>query len=104
MDRLLSRYRRTTALVGTVLILGVVTLNAHEALPEHHHRHGETTICIAALSIAVLAAMGWRTKRSVGLNTRLGVTVVRRVDRRLAVERPSVLARAGPPGPAVLRL
>ena len=105
IDRFLSRYRRTTALVGVLLVLGVAALNAHEALPEHHHRHGETTMCIAALSIAVVAALGCQTKRSVGPTTRLdGGTDIRRIVSRLAVQGPSAVARAGPPAPAVLRL
>jgi hypothetical protein len=42
-------------LAGIVLTLGVVALDAHAALPEHHHQHGTETLCIAALAIAVVA-------------------------------------------------
>jgi hypothetical protein len=104
IERFLSRHRRATALVGVLLVLGTAALNTHEALPEHHHQVGEATVCIAALSIAVLAALGWGTRRSTGAVTcRIGMAVVR-LERGHVTAIPAAIARAGPPGPAVLRL
>jgi hypothetical protein len=104
INRVVSRHRRITALVGVIVVLGVVALNAHAALPEHHDEHGKVTVCIAALSIAVLAALGCHTKRSVGLRMRLTCTPLLRVMSGFAVDAPCALARAGPSGLAVLRL
>jgi hypothetical protein len=105
IDRFLSRHRRTTAAVGVLIVLGVAALNTHEALPEHHHQHGEATMCLASLSIAVLATMGLLQAKHVATpTTRLGETAVRRSEIRLAVATPSAAARAGPCAPTVLRL
>jgi hypothetical protein len=104
VNRVLTRYRRITALVGVIVVFGVVALNAHAALPEHHHDHGKATMCVAALSIAVLAALGCCAKRLLGLRMRPSWTPVLRAASSLTVNVPWVHARAGPPAPAVLRL
>lgn len=105
IDRLLARHRRTTAVVGVLIVLGVAALNTHEALPEHHHGHGEATMCIAALSIAVLAAIGLlEATRLTGPTTRLVAAAGRQIESRYAAESPSPAARAGPSGLTVLRL
>jgi hypothetical protein len=103
IDRFLSSHRRPTALVGVILVLGVVVLNAHEALPEHHHDHGESTMCVAALSIAVLAAFGWRPKRAAVAGAPMACVVLPRVPSRPSAPRIWGHARAGPRVPAVLR-
>jgi hypothetical protein len=103
IDRLLLRHRRATAVAGVVLILGVVALNAHAALPAHHDRHGDATICIAGLSIAVLAALGWRRRPVAGPARRIDFAPRTLVRCRFLAEPPLALARAGPPGPVVLR-
>jgi hypothetical protein len=61
-NRLLRRRRRYTALVGVVLVLGVVALDAHAALPDHHHVRGEATLCVAALAVATLVAASLRPR------------------------------------------
>jgi hypothetical protein len=104
VNRVVSRHRRITALVGVIVVFGVVALNAHAALPEHHHDHGKVTMCIAALSIAVLAALGCCAKRSLGLGIRLSWAPLLRVVMSVTVDVAWVLARAGPSAPAVLRL
>jgi hypothetical protein len=104
VNRVLTRHRRITALVGVIVVFGVVALNAHAALPEHHHDHGKTSMCVAALSIAVLAALGCCAKRAVGLGVRLSWTPVPRAVSSLTVNVPWVHARAGPPAPVILRL
>jgi len=86
-----------------ILVLGVVALNAHEALPEHHHHDGETTVCVAALSIAVLAAFGWRPKRPSAPGARVACTLLPWVARRPSTPPVWGNARAGPARPAVLR-
>jgi peptidoglycan/LPS O-acetylase OafA/YrhL len=104
INRFLSRHRRAVALVGVLMVVGVVALNAHAALPEHHDDHGEgATMCVAALSIAVLAALGWRAKRVDGPVARLVQTPLVRITGRFPVEPPETAARAGPMWTAVLR-
>jgi hypothetical protein len=104
INRVVSRHRRATALVGVMVVLGVAALNAHAALPEHHHVHGVMTLCVASLSIAVLAALGLKTKRSAGPTIRLGRTAVVQIPDGPEAESVSAMARAGPSGPVVLRL
>lgn len=106
IDRALVRHRRATALLGTLVVLGVAALNVHSVLPEHHHVHGEETVCIAALAVAGLAALGWRRRCEPRLPVRIAATLVR-FARGVDVPRTSrldVSARAGPAGLAVLRL
>jgi hypothetical protein len=96
-SQILHRHRRATALAGILIVLGVVALNAHAALPEHHEQRGVATICIASLSIAVLAAALTGTVQR-------GLHVVR-LPRLVLLPRPRSLprppvrpaARAGPP-------
>jgi hypothetical protein len=97
------RLRRLLAATGIVLTLGVVVLDAHAALPEHHHAHGTETICVSSLAIAALfgvAALLRRRDFSVPWFARPGV---RRMPRRPFFPTPSVTTRAGPPRLAVLR-
>jgi hypothetical protein len=104
INHFVSRHRRITALAGVIVVFGVAALNAHAALPEHHDDHGKATMCIAALSIAVLAAVGFCTKRSFGLRVRVGWTPLLRALSSVTVDVSRVRARAGPPAPTVLRL
>jgi hypothetical protein len=104
IHRLLRRHRRATALLGILIVLGVAALNVHAALPEHHDAHGVATVCVAALSLAVMAAIAWRTKRSPGLSIVRCFATLLRTPGRLVADGPRPVARAGPPGPAVLRL
>jgi hypothetical protein len=103
IDRLIGRHRRGFALLGMIVVLGVAALNVHEALPEHHEAHGSATMCVAAMSIAVLAAFAWRTRRSPAPMP--GIVLAPRVQMPslVAVGCPLPAARAGPPGPVVLR-
>lgn len=91
-----------TALIGVVVVLGVVGLNAHALLPEHHY--ATETICVCALSIATLVGLGWGLVRSLGALFPLRRTRAIRVKARVAP--PGALAgiaRAGPLGSVVLR-
>jgi hypothetical protein len=97
------RLRMSVAVVGVVLMLGVVVLDAHADLPEHHHHHGVETVCVAALAIATLAAMRWGARAPLRW-VRVYRTVRRLLARRAPTRRTAwVPARAGPPGPVVLR-
>ena len=105
VNRIVSRHRRIAALAGVLVVLGVAALNAHAALPEHHDDHGKATMCIAALSIAVLAAVGFCAKRSFGLRMHRSWTpLLLRALSSVTVDVARVRARAGPPAPTVLRL
>ena len=104
INRVLSRHRRTTALVGAIVVLGVGALDAHAALPEHHHEHGKVTVCIAALAIAGLAALGW-CKQGTPQAPRLAqVAPLLQAASSLATDTPRTSARAGPSRLTVLRL
>jgi hypothetical protein len=95
-----------TALAGVLLILGVVALNAHAALPQHHHEHGVATMCLASASVAVLAGGLLLAARRpaaalpVLLLPRSWPLAVR-FSAPLAAPVPS--CRAGPIGPFLLR-
>lgn len=105
IERLLSRHRSFTALSGVLLVLGVAALNAHEALPQHHHHRGETTVCSAALSIAVLAGVAWLARRAAGVTRSVDMVGSRRSGcRRVLQSLSTATARAGPQAPVVLRL
>jgi hypothetical protein len=103
VNRFLTRHRRTTALLGAVIVLGVVGLNAHAALPEHHDEPGHVTMCAAALSIAILAAVALVTKCLPAPRKALRLVQRPRVKSRIAVRTASSNARAGPAVPVVLR-
>jgi hypothetical protein len=101
--RLLSSHRRVTALVGLVLVLGVVALNAHAALPDHHGHDGDATVCIAALSIAVLATLAWGAKRADAPAARPMRVPIVWCEHSVSADSPAPSARAGPSGRVVLR-
>lgn len=103
LRRAIARHRTLAALLGVVLVLGVAALNVHAALPEHHDAHGLTTVCVAALSIAVLAACSWGATRP--LRTAFVPRLLDTVPwpAPLAAPAPRAAARAGPPGAIVLR-
>jgi len=104
IDRFLLRHRRATALIGVLVVLGVAALNVHAALPEHHDDHGDrATMCVATLSIAVLAALGWRPKRGNGPVACIKGTPLVQIAGRPSVDPPQPAARAGPLWTAVLR-
>jgi hypothetical protein len=104
IQRLLRRHRRVSALIGILVVLGVAALNVHAALPEHHDEHGVATVCVAGLSIAVVAAIAWSTKRLFDLSSVRRFTPLLCTPGRLVADSPRAAARAGPPGLAVLRL
>ncbi len=104
IHRLLRRHRRFSALLGIVIVLGVAALNVHAALPEHHDQNGVATVCLAALSIAVAAAVAWSTKRLFAASIPRRFTPLPPAPGRLLADGPRANARDGPPGPAVLRL
>jgi hypothetical protein len=104
INRVLSRHRRVAALIGVVVVLGVGALDAHAALPEHHHEHGNATVCIAALAIAGLAALGWCKQGTPSTTTRPGCALLSQAASNFAIDTPGISARAGPLGLAVLRL
>jgi hypothetical protein len=94
--RLLERHRRLTAVLGVVVVLGVAALNVHAALPEHHHDHGGATVCVAALSIAVLAAAAGLLLRARARLARLPrLDDARRYD-GVVRRAPRATSRAGP--------
>jgi hypothetical protein len=100
---LLRRHRRLTALVGTILVLSVVGLDAHAALPAHHGVHDAATVCIAGLAIATLAAVGSLAKQ---VSTTAGPLLgPRRTGpfRDAITPAPRPRSRAGPPGSLPLR-
>lgn len=103
INRALTRYRRTAVLVGALVFPGVVALDAHAALPEHHHARGEVTICIAALAIASLAPLGWRRQPTPRPTTRTLAAALPQTARAPVVGAQRISARAGPSGLAVLR-
>ena len=104
-NRFVSRHRRFTALLGVLVVLGVAALNVHAALPEHHGGDGDATMCMATLSIAVLAAVGWARRRLVeSPSAPIFTPLFLPCEGLLRADRPLPLARAGPPGAAVLRL
>ena len=100
---MLYHHRRVTALAGLMLVLGVVALNAHAALPDHHGNDGDATVCIAALSIAVLATLAWGAKRADAPTARPMHAPIVRCEHPLSADSPAPSARAGPPGRVVLR-
>jgi hypothetical protein len=87
------------------LVLGVVVLDAHAALPEHHHLHGAETLCVASMAIATLAIAAWAVgARAARLGSRRlsAVPIVRRSapsGRLWMLGRP----RAGPARSPILR-
>jgi hypothetical protein len=92
------------ALAGVLLVLGVVALDAHAALPEHHHSHGEATVCLAALAIATLGALGWALSRAVAQMPPLrALPRVRRLPLAPLCRVAYVPARAGPARSPILR-
>lgn len=104
-NRFVSRHRRFTALLGVLVVLGVAALNVHAALPEHHGGDGDATMCIASLSIAVLASVGWASKRLVDPpSAPIFRSLLLPCEGLLRAERPLPRARAGPLRAAVLRL
>lgn len=104
--RLLKRHRRVSALLGILVVLGVAGLNVHAALPDHHDKNGVATVCVAALSFAVIAGIAWGTKRSSGASILRRFGPLLRTPGRLVADGPRAVARDGPPGPGpvVLRL
>jgi hypothetical protein len=103
VNRFLVRHRPTTALLGAIIVLGVVGLNAHAALPEHHDTPGHVTVCTAALSIAILAAVGLAAKCLRGPTTALRRVYIPQAESRIVAVTSSSNARAGPAVPVVLR-
>lgn len=99
----IARHRTFAALLGIVLVLGVAALNVHAALPEHHDAHGLATVCVAALSIAILAAASGAARRP--LRTQFVPRMLGTVlwPAPLAASAPCAAARAGPPDGTVLR-
>jgi hypothetical protein len=97
------RHRRVTALLGTIIVLGVVGLNAHAALPEHHDTPGHVTMCVGALSIAILAAAGLMARCLLAPATAMRRIRLPRVEGRIAADTTSSNARAGPAVPFVIR-
>ncbi len=103
VNRFLVRHRRTTALLGTIIVLGVVGLNAHAALPEHHDTPGGVTMCPGALSIAILAAVALVAKCLLAPSTLMSQIPLPHLESRIAADTTSSNARAGPAVPFVLR-
>jgi nitrate/nitrite transporter NarK len=103
VNRVLTRNRRVTALVGVMLLLGVAALSTHAALPEHHETGEE--ICLCAFALATLCAVGLGLGRSfVGrLIPCRRMQVLRAPLQIAAAVRVGGMARAGPPVLLVLR-
>jgi hypothetical protein len=95
--------RRATALVGVLIVLGVLMLDAHAALPEHHHVHGTETACVASLAVAALATAGAMRKRCKTL-VQVWFPLLIRLPAGPAPTQPQLVAiRAGPRTAVVLR-
>ncbi len=103
VNRFVMGHRRATALAGTIIVLGVVALNAHAALPEHHDTPGHVTMCAGALSIAILAAVALITRSLLAPTPNLRRVCLPRVEGRIAADPTSSNARAGPAVRFVLR-
>jgi hypothetical protein len=97
------RHRRATALLGTIIVFGVVALNAHAALPEHHDTPGHVTMCAGALSIGILVAVGLMARCSPAPTTKLRRVRLLGVEGRIAADTTSSNARAGPAVRFILR-
>jgi hypothetical protein len=91
-----------TALVGVVMVLGVVGLNAHALLPDHHD--ATESVCVCAMSIATLVGLGWGWARSLGAPVPLRRMLAIRVKTTVVpASTLAGMARAGPVGSVVLR-
>jgi hypothetical protein len=106
INRAVSRRRRWVALLGAMIVLGVVALDVHGAMCDCcHDDHGKAALCMAAEAIATLAALGWCRRRAPCATTRVGRTLPHLTERLFATERTTrARARAGPVELAVLRL
>jgi hypothetical protein len=103
----LARHRRITAIVALMAMLGVLALQAHAALPEHHHHGGKATVCIASLvEVAVIVVALFKRRRvPMALPGGIGAVVPLVAVRPLAIpETCHAWARAGPSEDSVLRL
>jgi hypothetical protein len=98
------RRRRLIAVLGAMLVLGVVLLDAHADLPEHHHEHGTETVCVASLALATIAVAAWSLSLRSG-RAQLLPPIPRFRLPRSTEHRPRMrfAARAGPSPPLVLR-
>jgi hypothetical protein len=103
IHRALTRHRRVTAVVGVMLLLGVAALSTHAAVPDHHDAGEE--ICLCALAIGTLCAVGLGLGRSfAGRTIPCRLMPVLRAPRQIVADvRVGGLARAGPPVLLVLR-
>ena len=85
-------------------MLGVVLLDAHADLPEHHHQHGTETMCVASLALATIAVAAWSMGLSLRRPDRLPPIPRFRLPRTFEHRPPATIAaRAGPSPPLVLR-
>lgn len=84
-------------------MLGVVMLDAHAALPEHHHVNGTETICVASLAVATLAMAAWALGSIKRTKHRRRVQPQVRWPCHVSLAVPGPCARAGPAPPVVLR-
>lgn len=92
-------------MVGTVLLLGVVALNAHAAaLTEQQHEHGTDTICVAAQALATLAVSGVTAKCSASTAGWWRQVCIPNVIGAMAVPARTCAARAGPFSQFALRI
>jgi hypothetical protein len=103
LNRLLTRHRRAAAIVGVLVVCGVAALNVHAALPEHHGGDGDATVCVAALAVAVIAALGWRAAGEATARDRIVCAPKAPVPISHATAPPLPRARAGPLAVVVLR-
>jgi hypothetical protein len=103
----LARHRRVTALAALVAMLGVLALQVHAALPEHHYHGEKMTACIAALveAAVIVVALSKRRRAPTPLPGWIGAVVP-----LVAAGPPAIPAarrvrtRAGPLEDSVLRL
>jgi hypothetical protein len=103
----LARHRRITASVALVAMLGVLALQAHAALPEHHHQGEKATACIASLVEAALIVVAlWKRHRApTALPGWIGAVVPLVAVQPLTIpETCHAWTRAGPLEDSVLRL
>jgi hypothetical protein len=94
-------------IVALAVMLGVLALQVHAALPEHHHHQGEkATACVAALvTVAVIVVLRKRRTAPPVLTGWLGAVVPLPAAQPPAIPgRCGARTRAGPLEDSVLRL
>ena len=99
----MGRRRRLMALAGIALMVVVLGLDAHAALPEHHHTDGHETVCVASMAVATLTAFGCCVKAPPLQKASRRPRIRIRSKGRVVAPVIPILSRAGPCRSVVLR-